>query len=119
MSIHLPLLGPTRCHRLIVPQLRGALEEIVARELDHLLDEGDYGGCWVPRHIGWDASSELSLHAWGIAFDVNVRTNPYGSRPRLDPRLVDVFERYGFNWGGRWRDPDGMHFELARIVPVP
>jgi hypothetical protein len=116
VRVDLPVLGPTRCHRLIVPQLRAALEEIVARELDHLLDADDYGGCWVPRHIGWDATRGLSLHAWGVAFDVNVRTNPYGERPQLDPRLVEVFERYGFNWGGRWRSPDGMHFELGELL---
>ena len=96
--------------------LRAALEELVARELDHLLDADDFGGCWVPRHLDWDATRGLSLHAWGIAFDVNVRANPYGSRPQLDPRLVHVFERYGFNWGGRWREPDGMHFELGELL---
>jgi hypothetical protein len=116
VTADLPLLGQSRCHRLIVPQLEAALEEIVERDLDHHLDTDDYGGCWVPRHIGWDSGRGLSLHAWGIAFDVNVSTNAYGEEPELDPRIVEVFERHGFNWGGRWRVPDGMHFELGELV---
>jgi hypothetical protein len=116
VSVELPLLGRTRCHHLIVPQLQAALEELIDRGLDEHVDGGDYGGCWVPRHISSDSTRGLSLHAWGIAFDVNVSTNAYGADPELDPRVIEVFERYGFNWGGRWDPPDGMHFELGRLL---
>ena len=34
----------------------------------------------------------------------------------MDMRIVEVFEKWGFEWGGHWRRPDGMHFELKRIV---
>ena len=114
-----PVLGTVRCHRLIIPQLRAALEEIVELELDHLLDPDDFGGCWVPRHIGFNETRPLSMHAWGIAFDVNVDTNPYGSPPQLDKRIVEVFDRHGFGWGGDWRTPDGMHFELREFTEPP
>jgi hypothetical protein len=117
-TVQLPVLGEARCHRLLVPQLRAALEEIVERGLDEHLDPRDFGGCWMPRHISWDDSRELSMHAWGLAFDVNVSTNPYGETPQLDPEIVRVFEEYGFNWGGRWRTPDGMHFELGRLIDL-
>jgi hypothetical protein len=114
-----PVLGEVTCHRLIVPQLRAALEEIVARELDDLLDADDYGGCWVPRYIGFQETRPLSMHAWGIAFDVNVHTNLYGDPPQLDERIVEVFDRHGFRWGGDWRTPDGMHFELRELTSTP
>jgi hypothetical protein len=28
--------------------------------------------------------------------------------------MVDVFERWGFVWGGTFIQPDGMHFEYRR-----
>jgi hypothetical protein len=31
----------------------------------------------------------------------------------MDPRIVDIFRRWGFAWGGTWVRPDGMHFEYA------
>lgn len=110
-----PVLGQMRCHRAVFPQLVGALTEITAAGLDHLIDAGDYGGCWVPRRIDWSPDRPLSMHAWGIAFDINVATNGLGAQPTLDRRIVDILERWGFAWGGHWGRPDGMHFELARI----
>ena len=54
-----------------------------------------------------------SLHAWGLAVDLNASRNPQGSPPHQDLRLVHVMERHGFSWGGRWPTvPDGMHFEF-------
>jgi hypothetical protein len=35
----------------------------------------------------------------------------------MDPRVVEIFERWGFEWGGRWLVPDPMHFEFVRFVP--
>jgi hypothetical protein len=29
--------------------------------------------------------------------------------------IVQIMERNGFTWGGRWLVPDGMHFEWARF----
>lgn len=115
VTAELPIVGKVKCHRLIIPQLRAALEEVIARGYDVLLDPDDYGGCWVPRHIGRNANNSLSTHAWGTSFDVNVHSNLYGDQPQIDLRIVEVFERHGFNWGGRWRTPDGMHFELGEL----
>lgn len=111
-----PVFGTVTCHRIMFPQLRSALEEAVARNLDHLIRRGDFGGCWVPRFIDRDPSQPLSMHAWGLAVDFNVSTNRLGTRGDMDPRLVEVFEKWGFEWGGRWSRPDPMHFEVDRIV---
>jgi len=113
----MPLLkGEVVCHRLMVDQLYGALKEIEDRGLGHLIDPSQYGGCWVPRHIDFNPSKPLSMHAWGIAADFNVSTNGLGMKPQMDPRIVAVFDRWGFVWGGRWSRPDGMHFELGALV---
>ncbi|MDP8970110.1 MAG: M15 family metallopeptidase [Actinomycetota bacterium] len=110
------LRGHVVCHRLMIPQLQGALQEIADRGLAHLIDPSQYGGCWVPRHIDWSPSKPLSMHSWGLAVDLNVSTNGLGRIPTMDPRIVEVFDRWGFVWGGRWRRPDGMHFELGALL---
>jgi hypothetical protein len=61
-----------------------------------------------------------SGHAYGIAVDVNWdkayfignhRGEPYRYRNNMPQFLVDIFERHGFIWGGRWHNYDVMHFE--------
>jgi len=111
-----PVIGAITCHRLMFPQLRGALTEIQTRGLDRLIRPGDYGGCFVPRFIDRDPSKPLSMHAFGLAVDFNVSTNGLGTTGDLDPRIVAVFEKWGFEWGGRWSRPDPMHFELDRLL---
>lgn len=111
-----PVLGSVTCHRVMFAQLRGALAEIEARGLDRFIRPGDYGGCFVPRFIDRDSSKPLSMHAFGLALDVNVSTNSLGTRGDLDPRIVEIFAKWGFEWGGAWSRPDPMHFELARLL---
>jgi D-alanyl-D-alanine carboxypeptidase len=106
-----PILGAVTCHRAMFRPLRRALGALQRRGLARLVDPGDFAGCYAPRRI--PASGNLSLHAWGLAIDLNASANPQGERPRQDRRLVRIFERAGFTWGGRWPTaPDGMHFEL-------
>jgi D-alanyl-D-alanine carboxypeptidase len=61
----------------------------------------------------------LSHHAWGAAIDLNARENPFGRRPEQSPRLVAIFAHAGLSWGGRWPEPDGMHFEDVRSPSRP
>lgn len=115
-----PILGRVTCHRLMFPQLSGALGELERAGLSHLIDVPDYrrrgGGCYEPRFVDRDPNRSLSRHAWGIAIDLNKAANPEGGRSRQDPRLVATFERWGFRWGGYWSLPDPMHFELAALL---
>lgn len=108
--------GQVLCHRLMIEQLRGALQEVVEQGLAGLIDPTQYGGCWVPRHIDFNPAKPLSMHAWGLAVDFNVSTNQLGAVPQMDMRIVEIFERWGFVWGGRWKRPDGMHFELGALM---
>lgn len=110
----IPLLGRARCHRKVFPQIKAAFEQVAAQGLEHLVDDDNFGGCFAPRLLNDDPHSGISRHAWGIAFDFNVSNNLYGRSPSMDPRLVEILEDWGFAWGGRWRIPDGMHFEYLQ-----
>jgi D-alanyl-D-alanine carboxypeptidase len=106
-----PILGSVTCHRAMIRPLRAALGSLARRGLSRLVDPGDYAGCFAPRRI--QARGQLSLHAWGVAIDLNASANPFMGRSRQDPRLVRTMRRHGFTWGGEWPTrPDPMHFEL-------
>ncbi|MBQ3710660.1 MAG: M15 family metallopeptidase [Bacteroidales bacterium] len=86
--------------------------------------------CFNYRRV--PGTKSLSKHAFGMAVDINPLQNPYiqGSkvhprtaeeyvdRNRVFPHKIDendycteVFESYGFRWGGRWsRSKDYQHF---------
>lgn len=110
-----PILGSVTCHRLMIPQLRAALQQVVNSGLASAVHAGEYGGCYVPRFIASDPSNPVSLHTWGIAIDLNVPGNQRGTAGEIDRRVVAIFKSWGFNWGGDWDYTDPMHFELARL----
>ena len=111
-----PIIGEVTCHRIMIPPLFQALSEIEREGLASLIRPDDYGGCYVPRFIDRDPDNPLSMHAFGLAVDINVSTNLLGTEGDMDPRIVDIFGKWGFTWGGIWDRPDPMHFELDRLV---
>ena len=113
----IPILGAVTCNRRLFPPLRRALRALARRGLSHVVDRADYAGCHAPRRI--PGSGALSLHAWGLAIDLNAAANPRLGGSRQDRRLVRAMEEAGFTWGGRWPTvPDPMHFEL-HAPPAP
>jgi D-alanyl-D-alanine carboxypeptidase len=109
-----PILGSVTCHRAMIRPLRAALGSLARRGLSRLVNPGDYAGCYAPRRI--QPRGQLSLHAWGVAIDLNASANPFMGRSRQDRRLVRTMERHGFTWGGDWPTrPDPMHFELRTL----
>jgi hypothetical protein len=110
-----PILGAVRCNKAMLPQLRAALTEIVQRGLASKIHRSEYGGCYVPRYIGHDPSQGLSFHTWGTAIDLNVPGNQRGTVGTIDRTVVQIFKRWGFNWGGAWHYTDPMHFEMAQL----
>lgn len=109
-----PILGEVTCHRVMIRQLRWALEEVVERGLADEIHPGEYAGCYYPRFIA--GSDSLSLHSFGIALDLNVPGNQRGTVGEMDRTVVSIFKRWGFAWGGDWNYTDPMHFEMNAIV---
>ena len=102
-TVELPVVGQVTCHRAIGPALRGALAEIDEAGLISRVDRSATG-CWNPRPIA--GTDQPSRHAWGVALDIVPAPT--------DPRVVEVFDRWGFTWGGEWLTPDPVHFEYVR-----
>jgi hypothetical protein len=117
VSARVPIFGRVTCHRLMIPQLRGALQEVVDTGLSASLHT--YNGCYVPRFIERDPSHAISLHTWGIAIDLDAATNYRGIKGSMDPRVVTIFKRWGFRWGGDWSYSDPMHFEIGALLTSP
>jgi hypothetical protein len=112
-----PIMGRVTCHRLMLPQLRGALQDVVDAGLAHTLKT--YDGCYVPRFIERNPENSISLHTWGIAIDMDAASNYRGIRGTMHPEVVTIFKRWGFRWGGDWKYTDPMHFELAALLSNP
>ena len=110
----LPILGSVTCNRLIFPQLRAALQEVHERGLDDKIHPQQYAGCYYPRFIA--GSSTLSNHAFGLALDINAVENQRGTVGLIDRGVVQIFQKWGFTWGGDWRYTDPMHFEMNTLV---
>jgi D-alanyl-D-alanine carboxypeptidase len=111
-----PIVGSVTGNTVMFPQLRSALGEVVARGLTAALHPSQYGGCYVPRYIGHDPRLGLSLHSWGIAVDLNVAENQRGTHGHMNPQIVEIFKKWGFDWGGDWHYTDPMHFEMSSLV---
>jgi len=109
-----PILGSVTCNKLIFPQLEAALREVVARGLADKIHPDEYAGCYYPRFIA--GTTRLSNHSFGLALDLNVPGNQRGTVGEMDRFVVQIFEKWGFTWGGHWRYTDPMHFEANRIV---
>ena len=115
-TARVPILGKVTCHRLMIPQLRGALTEIEAKGLAHTIKANEYAGCYVPRFIERNPARPISLHTWGIAADLNVPGNLRGTTGEFDRQSVAIFKKWGFRWGGDWQYTDPMHFELGALL---
>lgn len=79
-------------------------------------------GSYVARFVR-GSRTYLSNHSFGTAFDINAVYNPLGAEPARVGKpgcvreLVELANYYGFAWGGHMGGrPDGMHFEVAKII---
>lgn len=103
------------CHQQIVDDIQAALDEVAAAGLGGAIDLGNtntFGGCYNPRYSRVSGTiGAVSRHAWGMALDMNTVANAQGRVPRMDCRVVRIFRKHNFAWGGNFLVPDGMHFE--------
>ncbi|CAA2142168.1 M15 family metallopeptidase [Hyphomicrobium sp. ghe19] len=118
-----------------ISRLNGVAEHLsaVSRELDALPAKFDVflvpaAGGYVCRPIA--GTERRSGHGYGIAIDIATRRSHYwrwasggpgSSRYRNDipMEIVDIFEKHGFIWGGRWFHYDTMHFEYRPELLPP
>ena len=103
---------------------------LVGQELVALLKENPglkgavfpLGGTYNRRAIA--GTKRLSPHSWGMAIDLNPQRGAYwlwakgkgaaaAGKPLAGPpyEIVQIFEKHGFIWGGKWSHYDTMHFE--------
>lgn len=110
--------GLVTAHKLALPAMRRFFEDI---EQEGLLDRvKSFGGAYVPRRIRTlkGFSPNLSVHAWGCAFDINAAWNGLGQKPAERGaegcviELLPAAYTNGFYWGGLFGTADGMHFQF-------
>lgn len=121
------------CPKLINQKLRVTSINGIDKKLKAISDELD-------KHPEWEdylkssgvfnwriikGSTRLSSHSFGTAIDINVAYSNYWQwdcrctsedailkyKNRIPQGIVDIFEKYGFIWGGKWYHYDTMHFE--------
>jgi peptidoglycan LD-endopeptidase CwlK len=101
------------------------------------------GGSFNWRVIA--GTTRQSAHSWGMTIDINVATSNYWLwdfksehsipkdqnvmekdvrtdqlpeyRNRIPYEIIEIFEKYDFIWGGKWRHYDTMHFEYRPEIP--
>jgi len=70
-------------------------------------------------------TQRLSTHSFGTAIDINVKFSNYWQwdcrcknenaelkyKNQIPQTIVNIFEKHGFIWGGKWYHYDTMHFE--------
>lgn len=99
------------CNKDMIKPLTAAFNNIIQRGLIGELKTWD--GCFNIRKKRGAGSP--SLHSWGIAIDINAAWNGFGKKPTMSRELVKCFTDAEFEWGGEWKNPDGMHFQLKTL----
>lgn len=106
-------------HRKLEGNLQNVFNELAKDEKFYVKEIGTYS---YRRVVG--NPNRLSNHSYGIAIDVNPQYNPYikngkvlGGHNEYDQdlsirsssdKIVKIFAKYGFGWGGTYKDY--MHF---------
>jgi len=115
-----PKSGNIFFHKLVAKQFQELFKAWEKEGLTNLVIS--WAGSYVPRLVR-GSKNVLSNHDFGTAFDINVTWNGLGVIPaRVGQKgsvrkLVPVANQFGFYWGGHYPErPDGMHFEVAKIL---
>lgn len=108
-ELHIPTM-PVRMYvnKDMINPLSKAFKNIIERDLQ--CEVHTYDGCFNIRTKR--GLTSMSLHSWALAIDINAFENPLGHVPKMSKELVSCFVDAGFDWGGTWKRPDGMHFQL-------
>lgn len=114
---------------LLVTTINGVDKQLlkVSEELDKHPEWERYIRA-MGRGFNWRViagTNRLSVHSFGAAFDLSRDYSDYWQRDygtadesvpityknRFLLEIVEIFEKYGFIWGGKWYHYDTMHFE--------
>jgi peptidoglycan L-alanyl-D-glutamate endopeptidase CwlK len=109
--------------KVSITSVNGVDEKLqaISAELDELpADLKKYvtrlGGTFNWRVIA--GTNRQSTHSFGIAIDINTTYSDYWQwdksmtyHNKIPFEIVEIFEKHGFIWGGKWYHYDTMHFE--------
>ena len=101
-------------HSRYADRFAGLVNDLEALGLK--IDPRSSGG-FANRNI--DGTSKPSNHAFGAAIDINWNANARGRRGQIrdvipEEKIREVAKKWGMKWGGDWKNPDDMHFEIDR-----
>jgi hypothetical protein len=99
------------CHKKLIEIFSEVFLRIEKKGLKNKIRT--FGGCYNYRPKR--TSGKLSTHSWGIGIDLNPETNPQGKPGDMHPGVVEIFQEFGFKWGGDWsgKSKDPMHFQFS------
>jgi len=116
--------------KILVTKTNAVFKQIekISKELDELPEFKEYllriGGTFNWRLI--NGTNRLSMHSFGMTIDINTKYSDYWQwsckckdervpikkyKNRIPMKIVSIFEKHGFIWGGKWEHFDTMHFE--------
>ncbi len=111
--------------KVLVTKINGVDKKLqaISDELDKLPELKKYlknpAGTFNWRNIA--GTNRLSTHSFGITIDINIKYSNYWEweknnnsisyKNQIPYKIVEIFEKHGFIWGGKWYHYDTMHFE--------
>jgi hypothetical protein len=115
--------------KITVTRINGIDKKLtqISNELDEHPELKKYlaniGGTFTWRNIS--GTNRHSMHSFGMTIDINTTYSDYWQwackcinenttvkyKNRIPQTIVDIFEKHGFIWGGKWYHFDTMHFE--------
>jgi len=107
-------------------QVSAELDALPDRFMPYLIPNAGVFNCRVIA-----GTDRASMHAFGAAIDLNTSHAHYWRNAKPDAagnlayrneipfEIVDIFERHGFIWGGKWYHYDTMHFEYRPEMLPP
>lgn len=117
-----------------VQKISDELEELVKCYPAYVTFLNNPGGTFCWRNIA--NTNRLSNHSFGMTIDINAHASQYWQwdlkaeerpiseeteltyRNTIPWEIVEIFEKQGFVWGGKWYHYDTMHFEYRPELMV-
>lgn len=123
------------CPKLVNQKIKittvNGIDKIIKNLSDELDNYSDFrvylqniAGTFNWRKIAW--TDRMSMHSYGMTIDINTKYSNYWQwdckcknenakmiyKNKIPKKLVEIFQKYGFIWGGNWQHYDTMHFEF-------